>query len=121
MAQGTRGMIKVEDFEFYIAKGWYESEHKVENHFKVTAEVVYDKSQVPKDSFLDYADLVSILKSHMVSNIHLLETIAEHILHDIHQRWPFISSARVQIRKLSPAFVNMKIGALVVEMEEHYD
>lgn len=117
MVQSKRGVIKVEDFEFFLAKGWHEVEHLVENHFKVSAEVVYMKDKVPQGTFLDYEDLVNMLKGHMISDIHLLETIAENILQAIHERWPFIESAKIIIRKLNPAFLQMKIGAVVVEME----
>lgn len=121
MAQGTTGSIKVEDFEFHIAKGWHEVEHLVENHFKVSAEVVYLREKLPAGTFLDYEDLVKILKSHMISDVHLLETIAESMLKDISTRWPFIQSAKVIIRKLSPAFAKLKIGAVVVELGVRYD
>ncbi len=116
MVQTKTGVIKVEDFEFYIAKGWHKVEHKVENHFKVSAEVIYEKEKLPHGTFLDYEDLVAILKGHMISDVHLLETIAESMLLDIKDKWPFIQSARVVIRKLNPAFSNLKIGAVVVEM-----
>ncbi len=120
MALGGTGIIKVEDFEFHIAKGWHEAEHKVENHFKVSAEVVYEREKLPAGSFLDYEDLAAILKRHMISDTHLLETIAEQILEDIARQWPYIKSARVVIRKLTPAFTHMKIGAVVVERQVAY-
>jgi dihydroneopterin aldolase len=111
-----RGVIKVEDFEFHIAKGWHAVEHKVENHFKVSAEVVYDRDLLMQGTFMDYEDLANILRKHMISDTHLLETIAEQILEEIRQKWPFLQSANVIIRKLNPAFSNMKIGAVVVEV-----
>jgi dihydroneopterin aldolase len=121
MAQGKTGVIKVEDFEFYIAKGWFEAEHKVENHFKVSAEVHYDCDRVPEGVFLDYVDLIGILNAHMISDIHLLEDIAGEILNDTKARWPFIRSAKVQIRKLSPAFSGIRVAAVTVEMSENWD
>ena len=120
MVQAQTGVIKVEDFEFYIAKGWHQVEHKVENHFKVSAEVVYERGKLPQGTFLDYEDLVAILKGHMISDVHLLETIAESILQDIGKKWPFIHSSRVVIRKLNPAFAQMRIAAVVVEMSAIY-
>jgi 7,8-dihydroneopterin aldolase/epimerase/oxygenase len=112
----AQGVIKVEDFEFHIAKGWHEVEHKVENHFKVTAEVVYERESLEAGTFMDYEELTRILKRHMISDTQLLETIAEKIIHDIRHQWPFITSAKVVIRKLNPAFMHMKIGAVVVEI-----
>lgn len=116
MSENLVGKIAVKDLEIRVKKGLYPSELKLENHFKVSAEVRYDPNKLSKGYFLDYEKLADIIQKHMYSNEHLLENIAEQILSTIKSEWPMFKSAQVTIEKLNPSFLYLSIAAVVVEM-----
>ena len=116
MSENLVGKIAVKDLELFLIKGLYPSERSLENHFKVSAEVLYDPKQLSKGEFLDYERLAEIIHEQMHSNEHLLENIAGQILSSIKSEWPMFKSAHIKIEKLDPAFRSLSISAVVVEM-----
>lgn len=116
MVVSKTAKIKVERLRFQLKKGLYETEKQLENSFCVSAEVCYSASALAPGDYLNYEVLAEICSRHMLSETHLLETIAASVLDSIAAEWPFFSSASVCIEKLNPAFEGLNIGAVVVEM-----
>ncbi|MES2616745.1 MAG: dihydroneopterin aldolase [Bacteroidota bacterium] len=108
--------VKVEDLEVYIGKGLYDAERKVENHFKVSAELCYQRSAIGENEFVNYESIAEIIAGQMHSDEKLLENIAFKSLQAMKEKWPFATTCKIIIRKLHPAFTNQVIGAVVVEV-----
>lgn len=116
MKEVARVTVKVEDLEVFVAKGLYDAERKLENHFKVTAELCYQQSALGENEFVNYESIAEILTQQMHTEEKLLENIAFKSLEAMKEKWPFAITCKIIIRKLHPAFVNNVIGAVVVEV-----
>jgi dihydroneopterin aldolase len=117
MLINTKGKIGVKNIEFHLKKGLYPLELLVENHFRVSADVYYHVNEINKDTYLNYERLAEIIHNEMHTDINLLETVAENCLKNIMLEWPFAISSNIVIEKLHPAFSNLNMEAVVVEME----
>lgn len=101
-----RGIIELEQMEFYAYHGCFKEEQVVGNKFVVDVSFSTDCS-VPaqtddiKDA-INYVEIYRIVKKQMAVKSHLLEHVADRILNDIIETFPDISDLKVKVAKVNP-------------------
>ncbi len=116
MEQIIKGTIYVEDLKLFLNKGLYQSESLSQNFFLVSANVSYNPNQLSQGEYLDYSALANILRTCMVSDKQLLESIAHDCITAICEKWSFVESAVVKIKKIHPDFNGLNLGAVAVQL-----
>src|SRR5206468_13004135 len=92
--------------EFFARHGFYEHEQITGNRFVVDIEVEYHN---PNDLMADelsntvnYEQLYAIAEDEMKSTKKLLETVAQGVVNQVKNQYPFIERLTVSIKKLNP-------------------
>ncbi len=116
MEQIIKGTIYVEDLKLFLSKGLYQSESLTQNYFLVSSNVSYNTNELIDGQYLDYAQLTEILRSCMQSDKQLLESIARDCIDAIRNKWPFVESAEVKIKKIHPDFKGLNLGSVAVQL-----
>ncbi|WP_428331454.1 dihydroneopterin aldolase [Mucilaginibacter sp.] len=98
--------ISLHGAEFFAFHGFYPEEQKLGTKFIVDVEVDFvplDDLKIDKiANTVDYEQLYSIIDSQMKQTRKLIETVAQAILTDIKEQFPFVKGITVSIKKLNP-------------------
>ncbi len=95
--------IAVTNLHFFAHHGLYEEELLTGNEFEVNVFVSYAPQQHVVEHLHDtinYAELYALIREEMQKNRKLLETLAMELAELIHQRFPEVRTAEIQITKL---------------------
>ena len=101
--------IELNQLRFFAFHGVYEEEIKTGNEFEINVKVSFDtkKEVINKlKETINYVSLYAIIKEVMAHRENLLETIAMKIVSRMHEEFPAIDVAEVQLIKLHPPIVN---------------
>lgn len=114
-------IVALHGAEFFAHHGFYPEEQFVGNCFIVDIEVTFtpaageglDTDQL--DDTINYETLYDIANERMAHPQKLIETVATFILNDIKERYAFIESVKVSIKKLNPlAGAKVKYTEIIV-------
>ncbi|MBL7763953.1 MAG: dihydroneopterin aldolase [Chitinophagaceae bacterium] len=109
MAKEENIIIELNKLRFFAFHGVYEEEIKTGNEFEINAKVSFDtkKEVINKlKETINYVSLYAIIKEVMDHRENLLETIVMKIVTRMHEEFPAIDFAEVQLIKLHPPIVN---------------
>ncbi len=101
-----KGIIELEEMEFYAYHGCFKEEQVVGNKFIVNIAIQVDvekpaKTDNIKDA-LNYVSVYEITKKEIMINSHLVENVTERIVKTIHQKFDYIDWVRVKVSKMNP-------------------
>lgn len=98
-----RKKVALEGLRFYAFHGFYPEEQVLGNEFEVDIETECEAADDGSDNLEDtinYEKLFEIASAEMRQSRKLIETVAINILGQVKERFPFILSATVRIRKM---------------------
>lgn len=102
-------MVKVglEGATFFAYHGFYPEEQILGTHFTVDVEVMFENGFDFNDdkisNTVNYEELYAIVCTEMQHPRKLIETVAQAMIDTIAQKYPYIKTALVSIRKANPA------------------
>jgi len=101
-----KGIIELEEMEFYAYHGCFKEEQVVGNRFMVNIAIQLDvKTPSQTDSIndaLNYVSVYELTKKEINQNSHLVEHLTERILNAIHQEFNYVDWVRVKVSKMNP-------------------
>ncbi len=101
-----KGIIELEEMEFYAYHGCFKEEQSVGNRFTVNIAIQVDvKKPSETDNIkdaLNYVRVYEITKAQIQKNSHLLEHLTERILNAIREEFDYIDWVRVKVSKMNP-------------------
>lgn len=101
-----KGIIELDEMEFYAYHGCFKEEQVVGNRFIVNISIQVDvdipsKSDNIQDA-LNYVSVYEITKKEMQQTSHLVEHVVERILSTIHAKFNYVDWVRVKVSKMNP-------------------
>ncbi len=101
-----KGLIEIENMEFYAFHGCYREEKIVGNRFLVDMSFECDmeianQSDNVSDT-VSYLDVYATIKEEMMISSNILEHVAERIINSIKAKYPKILSGKIKISKCNP-------------------
>jgi len=116
-----KGILEIEDMEFFAYHGCFEAEQVVGNKFRVYACLRYECSKAADSDdihdALSYQEAYEIIAHEMMQPSHLLEHVCRRILDAFYDRFPQLEYARIKISKLNPP-LGGQIGCTSVTLEK---
>lgn len=102
----VKGIIEIENMEFYAFHGCYREEQAVGNVFQVCFRMEVDAGTASRtDNVADtvsYLDVYEVIREQMEIPSHVLEHVARRILDAVAERFPGVLAARVKVSKMAP-------------------
>ncbi len=115
-----KGIIELEEMEFYAYHGCFKEEQVVGNKFMVNIAIKVDVEKPSKtDSIndaLNYVSVYQITKTEIMKNSHLVENVTERILNAIQQKFDYVDWVRVKVSKMNPP-MGGQMKAVSITME----
>lgn len=112
--------IFLKGMQFYAYHGCFEEEQKIGTHFIVDVELTYDaEAAVAGDEVeksVNYQLVYKTIQKVMNEPRHLIETVADHIVHEIKSDFPQVQHVTVKLCKLNPP-LDGKTEYVAVQME----
>lgn len=105
--------VFVENIKIYSSSGVYSGEKKVENIFSVN--ICLEFKELP-DKPVDYELFVSIVNKCAKKDFEWMEELANHIFDSLSKKINLTCKAVINIRKISPAFLNFHSEAVGIEL-----
>ncbi len=101
-----KGIIELEEMEFYAYHGCFKEEQVVGNRFivNIAIQVNVDKPS-ESDNIMDalnYVAVYEIAKKEMMQTSHLVEHVTERILNSIHNTFDYVDWVKVKVSKMNP-------------------
>ena len=116
-----KGIIEIEDMEFFAYHGCFEAEQMVGNKFVVNACLHYTcDNSARSDQITDalsYQTAYEIIAQEMMTPSHLLEHVGKRILDALYENFHQLEYARVKISKMNPP-LGGKIKCTSVTLEK---
>ncbi len=103
--------IHLHDLKFYSFHGVHEEERILGNEYDVNVDVQFHE-QYAEINYLsqtiNYEDIFVIIKKRMHIPSTLLETIVMDIGNEIHEKYNYVRSIRISLKKLNPSVTKMQ-------------
>ncbi|MDR0982494.1 MAG: dihydroneopterin aldolase [Culturomica sp.] len=120
-----KGIIEIEDMEFFAGHGCFETERKVGNKFKVQVCLHYNcEAAANSDNIedaLNYQEVYEIVDKEMKINSNLLENVAKRIMDSLSAKFPQLEYARIKVSKLNPPLAKgSRVGCTSVCLEHNF-
>lgn len=113
-------IIRIENMSFYAGHGCFLEEQAIGTHFRVDFEMNVDTARAQKSDDLNdtvnYLAVYQVVKQQMMIPSHLLEHVADRILHAVADSFPAVTWMTVKVSKLNPP-LGGQIGAVSVQLE----
>lgn len=96
--------VALKDVKFKAFHGFYPEEQLIGSHFSVDVEVTFTPNTDTENLnvTVNYEEINAILITAMKQTQKLLETVVKNIIDHIIQKYPFIQTATVGIKKMNP-------------------
>jgi dihydroneopterin aldolase len=97
--------IHLHNLKFYSFHGVHEEERILGNEYEVNADVQFHEENAEINSLLqtiNYADIFEIIKKRMHIPAALLETVAMNIGNSIYEKYEYVRSIRISLKKIHP-------------------
>ena len=116
-----KGIVEIEEMEFFAYHGCFEAEQVVGNKFKVYVCMHYECDRaVLSDQVADalnYQTAYEIISKEMMIPSHLLKHVGGRILDALYAAFPQLQYAKVKISKMNPP-LGGQIGCTSVTLEK---
>lgn len=105
-----KGIIELEEMEFYAYHGCFKEEQVVGNRFMVNIAIQVDVEK-PSHSdnindALNYVSVYELTRQEIQQNSHLVEHLTERILNAIHQKFDYVDWVKVKVSKMNPPWAD---------------
>ncbi len=101
-----KGIIELEEMEFYAYHGCFKEEQVVGNRFMVNIAISVDVTKPMQTDFigdaLNYVEVYEITRKEIQKNSHLLEHLTDRIVTAIKLRFDYIDWIKVKVSKMNP-------------------
>lgn len=97
--------IHLHNLKFYSFHGVHEEEKLLGNEYEVNADIQFHEEQAEIHSLsqtINYADIFSIIKKRMDIPSPLLETIVMDIGKEIYEKYNYVRSINISLKKVHP-------------------
>ena len=112
-------MIKValHEVKFYAYHGFYPEEQILGGHYLVDVEVGFVPKKIDDEikNTVNYEELYSILSVEMQQPRKLLETLVQEMIDQLKNKFPFLETVKVGLKKLNPPLPG-EVGYSLVEI-----
>jgi len=112
--------IQLTGMRFYAYHGCFDEEQKIGTHFTVDVALTYDAEAAVQgddvEKSVNYQMVYKTIQRVMNEPKHLIETVADHIIHGIKNDFPQVQKVKAKVRKLNPP-LDGKTEYVAVEME----
>lgn len=98
--------IALKEIKFYAYHGFYPVEQLTGNHFSVDVEVAFSAFEADSEDIantVNYEVINEVVTSQMMATKKMLESVVKNIIDDLRGHYPFLKTAIVGIKKMSPA------------------
>lgn len=116
-----KGIIEIEEMEFYAYHGCFEAEQQVGNKFRVYARMDYDCGKAAAsdriDDALSYQQAYEVIAREMMQPSHLLENVVVRIIDALYLSFPEAFYVKVKVSKLNPP-IGGKVGCTSLTLEK---
>lgn len=113
--------VGLQGIRFFAYHGFYPMEQILGNEFFVDIEVAFEVTESGEDNLektVNYEQLYQIAMSEMNKTKKLIETVAHEILKRIQEKFTFVKTSRVVIRKMQPA-IQGEVNQSFVDLIAH--
>lgn len=101
-----KGVIEIENMEFYAFHGCYEQERIVGNRFLVSLAYQIDPRELMEsDNILDavsYLEVYALVEEQMMIPSNTIEHVSSRIINAVMESWPQIKSLTIKLSKMNP-------------------
>ena len=115
-----KGIIEIEDMEFFAYHGCFEAEQIVGHKFIVYACLHYNCSASATsdriEDALSYQQAYEVIAEEMMKPSHLLEHVAHRILNALYATFPQLQYAKIKISKMNPPTKNKNITSPLINI-----
>ena len=97
--------IHLQNLKFYSFHGVHEEEKLLGNDYEVNADVQFHEEDSEIDSLsqtINYVDIFEIIKNRMNTPTQLLETVVMDIGNTIHEKYNYVRSINISLKKNHP-------------------
>jgi dihydroneopterin aldolase len=113
-------VIELQQVRIHALHGVYEAEQKTGSTYEVNVKVSYEEGDTTFDDLkntINYVEILEIVKQRMRMPAGLLEKVANGIIIDIRNRYPFTTEIMVSMYKLEAPVENFqgKIGVTLLK------
>ena len=115
--------IELQNIRLHAFHGVYEGEKKTGSPYDVSIKVIYDEGDSRFDNLentINYVAVFGIIRERMRTPLPLLEKVAEGMIEEIKQRWPFAVEIMVSVYKLEPPIENFQ-GRVGVTIHKQFN
>ena len=114
--------VALKDVKFQALHGFYPEEQLIGNHFSVDVTVTFSPNEDTEniDHTVNYEVINDIITRQMRQTQKMLETVVRNIIDELINRYPFLLTAVVGIKKLFPPMPG-EIGHSFVELSYSAD
>jgi len=100
------GQIALEGMEFFAFHGFYDEEQKIGNKYGVDLYIDTDLRRAAESDDLhqtvNYEVLYKLVLAEMKTPARLLEHLGHRIIDKVYDKFPFVTSVKVQVYKYNP-------------------
>lgn len=110
--------VALKEIKFYAYHGFYPEEQLTGNHFLVDVEVTFIPHQGDSEEIsntVNYEVINRVVREQMALTKKMLETVVKNIIDELVEIYPFIQTAVVGIKKISPSMPG-EIGYSFVQL-----
>lgn len=115
--------IELHNLRLQAYHGVYDGEKKTGSPYEMNVKVIYEEGTEEFDNLkntINYVEVFEIVKKWMSIPTPLLEKVAESIIRNIKQQFPFTREIIISIYKLEPPIENFQ-GKIGVTMHKQYN
>jgi len=97
--------IHLQNLKFYSFHGVHEEERILGNNYVVNADIHFNEESAKITSLsqtINYAEIFDIIKKRMLTPSELLESIAMDIGNQIYQKYSYVRSINITLKKVHP-------------------
>ncbi len=115
-----KGIIELEEMEFYAYHGCFSEENRVGNHYSVNISITTDIDEAMKtddiNKALNYVTVYNLVEKEMSVVSNLVEHVAGRICDAIFKNFNYVDNIKVKVSKLNPPIGGvMKAISVTVE------
>lgn len=109
--------VALKDVKFKAFHGFYPEEQLIGSHFSIDVEVTFTPNTDTENLnvTVNYEEINAILTNAMKQTQKLLETVVKIIIDHILQKYPFVQTATVGIKKMNPPMPG-EVGCSFVQL-----
>jgi dihydroneopterin aldolase len=103
--------VEILNIKMHGYHGIYDGEKNIGSPYEVSVKALYDEGKEgfeKLENTINYVSVFEIIQQKMKKPFPLLENLAQEIIDEIKQRWPFAVEIMVSVYKLEPPIENFQ-------------